>query len=134
MRSLARQSNRSTCVLDWNLKAAEASRAARESCDRWNLKAANRHLKASSFQLPPLVRDTCLRLKDEWLASLRRHPVHGQAATSRLFHPRDHNLRAIVSLHCPDGSPIGRPSFLVEFVRRKNLSNPSPPGPPRTAG
>lgn len=127
MRSLARQSNRSTCVLDWNLNAAEASRAARESCARWRLGAANRHLKASSFQLPPLVRDTCLRLKDEWLVSLRRHPVHGKAATSVLFHPKDHDLRAIVSLHCPDGSPIGRPSFLVEFVRHKNSKNTSHP-------
>ena len=119
MRSLARQSNRSACVLDWNLKATDASRAARESCARWNLGAANRYLKAS-FQLPPVVRDACLQLKNEWLASLRRHPVQGKAATCVLFHPDDPDLRVVVSLHRPDGSPTGMPSFLVEFAGRRN--------------
>ncbi len=118
MRSLARQTTRSACVLDWNLNVADASQAARTSCARWNLGAAARHLKAPRFDLPPAVREACLRLKHEWHASLRHHPVMGEAGRATLLHPDDPELSAFVSLHRPSGSPTATPSFFVEFVRQ----------------
>ena len=126
MRSLARHSNRSACVLDWNLKATEASRAARESCARWNRGAANRYLKTAPFELPPALREACLRLKKDWLASLRRHPISGRAGKTVVLHPSERDLSALVSLHRPQGSPTGMPSFLLEFVRQENPVSPSP--------
>lgn len=125
MRLLARQSNRSACVLDWNLKATEVSRAARESCARWNFGTGAQHLKPPPFRLPPAIREACRALKSEWQNSLRSNPVFGLPATSVLLHPDDHDLSVIVSLHCPKSSPIGRPSLLVEFVRNKNRKTSS---------
>ncbi len=115
MRSLARQNTRSACVLDWNLRVAEAGKPARESCAHWNLGAASHHLKTPPFKLPPRVRAACLRLKSDWQASLRHLPDLGKAASLVVRHPGNAHLSATVSLHRPKGSLIGKPSFLIEF-------------------
>ncbi len=117
MRSLARASIRSACVLDWTLKVADVGRAARDSCARWNHGVANKHLKVPPFRLPPAIREACRRLQKEWQNSLRFNPVFGREASSVVVHPDDHALSALVSLHRPGRSPLGRPSFLIEFVR-----------------
>jgi len=111
---------RAACVLNWDLTVAEANRAAREMCARWNLGPASACLKPPSFQLPAPLREACTALKERWSASLQQHPESGGVA-ERLSvpHPERPSLRATVSLHVHHTAPLGKPALLIEFEQPK---------------
>lgn len=125
MRTLARQTRRPACVLNWDLKITDANQAAKESGARWNLGSASGRLKPTQLHLPEEIRNACLQLREDWIASLRHDPSCGQAKSCTVQHPADPQLRAAISLHLPSSSPTGVPNFLIEFIRHKAAPNTS---------
>ncbi len=101
---------RAVCILDWELRVAEANRAARESCARWNLVPP--HLKAPPFELPAEVREACLALQVRWRGS----PANAASPHLTVAHPRLAEARAIVTLHPHASGSLERPTFRVEFT------------------
>jgi hypothetical protein len=79
LRCLTRRVPRSACILNWDLQVADANRAARDSCARWNFGPGSALLKPPPFSLPAPLRDACAELKARWLESLRRNPTTGAA-------------------------------------------------------
>jgi len=117
LRSLVRRVPLSTCILDWDLQVADASCGARESCAQWNLGPGSELLKPPPFSLPAPLRDACAELKARWLESLRRNPTNGAAKRMQVRHPERPSLSATIAMHLNEGSPMGKPGFLVEFER-----------------
>ncbi|MEO8350578.1 MAG: helix-turn-helix transcriptional regulator [Chthoniobacteraceae bacterium] len=115
---------RAACVLHWDLTVAEANRAARELCARWNLSDARTGLKPPPFALPEPLRHACMGLKKRWQASLRQSPATGTADRLTVRHPECPSLSAKASLHVHNIDSLGKPVFLIEFESAKNDSAP----------
>ncbi len=76
LHALVRRTPHGACILDWDLRVADANRAARERCAQWHLDAASAaRVKPPPFRLPAPVREACAELKALWRASLQRAPV-----------------------------------------------------------
>ncbi len=116
MRSFVRRTARATCVLDWELAVAGASRAARENCARWNNGRDNSRLKPPPFRLPDSLREACADLKTHWISSQREEPVAGSVQRRHVQHPLRPTLQATVSMHLFHLDPFAKPGFLIEFA------------------
>lgn len=115
MRSFVRRTGRATCVLDWELAVAGASRAARENCARWNSGRDNSRLKAPPFRLPDPLREACADLKAHWSSSQREEPVAGSVLRRHVQHPFRPTLQATVSMHLSHLDPFAKPGFVIDF-------------------
>ncbi len=123
MRRFVRRTDRATCVLDWELVVAGASRAARENCARWNNGPETEHLTPPPFRLPEPLREACGALKERWRISQGEDPIAGSVQRRQVQHPHQPTLQATVSMHLSHLDPFAKPGFVIEFAPEKS----SPP-------
>lgn len=115
LRRMAAHASEATCVLDWDLKVASASRAAREKCALWNSGGASMALKLPPFRLPATLRAACDELKTHWLASLKSNPAAGAAKRLTIQHPDQPACQAGISIHLHQAAPLAKPGFRIDF-------------------
>ena len=122
LRAINQQTPRATCILDAELRLADASKAGRESCAGWSCPASqSRHLKTPPFELPRQLRDACHALKSEWQRSLSRHATAIMPKARLVVHATRPGLRASVALDLSPDTPLGKPRFLIVFqLEEKN--------------
>jgi len=113
-----------TAALDWDLRPVYHNPAGRNECARWRLGESARAIKndGANLKVPDDLLQMCREMKREWCSAIRSDAHSGRI--KREAQDARQSLRAIITLIPLNGAAIGKPSFLLQFVRPSKAKAP----------
>jgi DNA-binding NarL/FixJ family response regulator len=103
-------------LLDWDLRITNQSTSARRLVADW-MNRGHESLPRN-LELPPVVLDACVEMKEDWREALRRDPKATLLKSTTVVHPDRPGLSAEISLVLEQDSVLAHPGFLVRFLEQ----------------
>ncbi|MFC4313760.1 LuxR C-terminal-related transcriptional regulator [Steroidobacter flavus] len=98
-------------LLNWDLQPVYVNDAGYAQALAWNVPNLRHHDPRADFRVPSELRRHCEQFRLAWLQ--RRD---SGSCIEKVQHPRDEDLRAVVSMHQVRSFSVHRPTFLIRFT------------------